>query len=49
MPFQNIYKQGQPTGQVDSGIKKYNIYESYNTDNTVIIGKTVRFNKYQCS
>lgn len=24
-PFQNIYKQGQ-----DSGVQKYNIYESYN-------------------
>jgi hypothetical protein len=26
MPLKNIYKQGQPTDQADSGIKKYNIY-----------------------
>lgn len=35
MPFQNIYKQGQPTGQVDRGIKKYNIYGSYDIGNTL--------------
>jgi len=35
MLFHNIYKQGQPTDKVDSGIKKYNIYGSYDIGNTL--------------
>lgn len=35
MPFQNIYKKGQPTDQVDSGIQKYYIYGSYDIGNTL--------------
>jgi hypothetical protein len=35
MLFHSIYKQGQPTDQVDSGIQKYNIYGSYDIGNTL--------------